>query len=439
MPVDVTRNAVETLPPLLNLPSYATIANVYFMGKIVTRRTRKARNLYVRSWRNVSNVVVLKRTKQHTCYTTPCKNCGQFKHIHHRCFIQPYSVKKSEEEERFEEEEEEALEEEQNGPGKKEKPLPLVVAFDIECAAQPMEDSEEKVFEPVLIGWSTLGEVEDYQEAATIHEFLTAMKAKTNFEGEEREVYCYAHNLRAFDGLFIQEELYNQGYTLENILNQGAKYLSFRCENLIFRDSMNFFNMALEKLSSTFNLQELHKGFFPYSWISESNNGYVGEFPPMEDYHPERLSEKRRKEFQLWYEQQREKPFDYNKELSLYLKSDVLVLKGALQAFSTEMFTLTQVQPLTECVTIASTAFRVWQQNFLEANLIALETQTGWRSNQVNQSMEALEWLSYENAKIGGGIRVSSYFLLFHGKDPALSRKKDNETISPLKLNNRTL
>ena len=135
-------------------------------------------------------------------------------------------MKKSEEEERFDEEEAEALEEEENVPGKKEKPLPIVVAFDIECAAQPMEGSMEKVFEPVLIGWSTLGDVEDYQEVATIREFLTAMKAKTNFEGEDRDVYCYAHNLRAFDGLFIQEEPYNQGYTIERILNQGAKYLS---------------------------------------------------------------------------------------------------------------------------------------------------------------------------------------------------------------------
>ena len=251
--------------------------------------------------------------------------------------------------------------------------------------------------------------MEDYHEVATIKEFLAAMKAKTNFEGEDREVYCYAHNLRAFDGLFIQEELYSQGYNLESILNQGAKYLSFRCENLIFRDSMNFFNTALEKLSSTFNLQELHKGFFPYAWISKESEGYVGEFRPPEDYNPDRMNEKRRKEFYTWYEKQRGKPFDYDKELSLYLKSDVLVLKGALQAFSVEMFSLTEVQPLTECVTIASTAFRVWQQNFLEPNLIALEPQTGWRSNRVNQSVEALEWLTYENAKIGGGIRVSIY------------------------------
>ena len=143
-------------------------------------------------------------------------------------------MKKSEQEKRFDEEEAEALGEEQELPGTKEKQIPVVVAFDIECEAQPIEGSDEKVFEPVLIGWSTLGEVDDYHEVATIKEFLAAMKAKTNFEGEDREVFCYAHNLLAFDGLFIQEELYSQGYSIDSILNQGAKYLSFRCENLIF-------------------------------------------------------------------------------------------------------------------------------------------------------------------------------------------------------------
>ena len=71
----------------------------------------------------------------------------------------------------------------------------------------------------------------------------------------------------------------------------GAKYLSFEYGNLIFRDSLNFFNMALEKLPATFNLQELHKGFFVYSWIREDKYEYVGPYPPAEDYHPERMSE----------------------------------------------------------------------------------------------------------------------------------------------------
>ena len=348
---------------------------------------------------------VYARKKGHACYAIRCVNCQRVQHVNHRCFIQPIAEQVVEEvEEEVEEEETESGEENEND--KKEKPPPLIVAFDIECEAVEMEGSEDKVFSPVLIGYSTLGEVNDYHEVTTIAEFLDDMFAKTNFEGEDRQVYCYAHNLRAFDGLFIQEELYSKGYTIDGILNQGAKYLSFECQNLIFRDSMNFFSMPLERLSSTFNLRELHKGFFPYSWISKDSEGYVGEFPPAEDYHPERMSEKRRKEFLTWYPQQEGKEFNYDRELSLYLKSDVLVLKEALTAFATEMFELTAVKPLTECVTIASTAFRVWQKNFLEPNLIALEPQAGWRSNRVNQSKVALEWLSYENAQIGGGIRV---------------------------------
>ena len=351
---------------------------------------------------------VYERKHRHACYITHCKNCQQGKHVNHRCFIQPIASDEVEEVEEEEEVDVEEEEETESGAEKKVKPPPLIVAFDIECEAVPLEDSEDKVFSPVLIGYSTLGEVDDYHEVTTIAEFLDNLFAKTNFEGEDRDVYCYAHNLRAFDGLFIQEELYSKGYTIDGILNQGAKYLSFQCKNLIFRDSMNFFSMPLERLSSTFNLRELHKGFFPYSWICKDSEGYIGEFPPATDYHPERMSEKRRKEFYTWYPQQADKEFNYDRELSLYLKSDVLVLREALTAFASEMYDLTGVKPLTECVTIASTAFRVWQKNFLEANLIALEPQAGWRSNNINQSKEALEWLSFENAQIGGGIQVSS-------------------------------
>ena len=46
--------------------------------------------------------------------------------------------------------------------------------------------------------------------------------------------------------------------------------------------------------------------------------------------------------------------FDFQKELSAYLKSDVYVLKGALTGFSEEMKELTGINPLTQCVTIAS-------------------------------------------------------------------------------------
>lgn len=102
--------------------------------------------------------------------------------------------------------------------------------------------------------------------------------------------------------------------------------------------------------------------------------------------------------------------FDFQKELSAYLKSDVEVLTGALTAFLEEMVELTGIGPVTECVTIASTAFKVWQKMFLKPNLVAVEPTNGWRSNQQNQSKEAIEWREYQNEKIGGRIQVSSHF-----------------------------
>ena len=264
---------------------------------------------------------VFRQTKEHRCFTARCGNCGYTKPIQHQCFIQPFKPKKKKEEEEYigQSDEEEA---DVRTVGEDEKPPPLIVAFDIECEAVPIEGTQDKLFKPVLIGWSTLYEVEDYHEVKTTKAFLDAMIAKTNFEGKERDVFCFAHNLRAFDGMFIQNELYEQGLTIHSILNQGAKYLSFQSGNLIFRDSMNFFSMALEKLSSTFNLKELHKGFFPYGMISARSAGYRGEFPPASAYNPDRMNEKRRKAFYTWYAAQQGKVFDYDKELSLYLKSD---------------------------------------------------------------------------------------------------------------------
>ena len=98
--------------------------------------------------------------------------------------------------------------------------------------------------------------------------------------------------------------------------------------------------------------------------------------------------------------------FDCQKELSAYLKIDVQVLTQSTETFAKEMKELTGIDPTVECVTIASTAFKVFQKKFLEPYTIALEPLGGWRHNQQNQSVEALQWLEFENTKIGGGIQV---------------------------------
>jgi len=39
-------------------------------------------------------------------------------------------------------------------------------------------------------------------------------------------------------------------------------------------------------------------------------------------------------------------------------------------------------------------------------DLIALEPRNGWRKIQVNQSQEAIEWLEFEDSKVGGMGRI---------------------------------
>ena len=353
--------------------------------------------------------------KKHHCYHALCRNCKEVTHVNHRCFIQPIvdedktawgprMVSEDADEERMMEFEEAENEGDSEG---KEKVEPMICAMDFECT-----QNEIKELEVVLVGWKYLGEIDSYQEAGTAMDLLRDAQARTVTEGgKERKVYVYAHNMRGFDSSFILHALYDLGYQIVKVLSVGAKYLSFECGNLIFRDSLNFFNMALEKLPATFNLTETHKGFFAYSWIRESKYGYVDAYPPAEDYHPERMSEKRRKEFYAWHKEKVESGaiFDFKKELSAYLQSDVEVLAQSLEAFGKEMVELTGINPVIECVTIASTANKVWRKNFLIPDLIALEPKNGWRQNQQNQSVEALQWLEFENSKIEGGIQVRSF------------------------------
>lgn len=98
----------------------------------------------------------------------------------------------------------------------------------------------------------------------SIKDSLQAPEDLTEVEGDERQrkvITCF-HNTHGFDGNFILEALYKQGRAVEKPLTQGAKILYFEPGNLIFKNSMNFFAMALDKFPSTFHLQELHKGFF---------------------------------------------------------------------------------------------------------------------------------------------------------------------------------
>ena len=108
-----------------------------------------------------------------------CGNCGLNKAVDHRCYIQPYVEKKKK---TLQEDTEETLDVLESSPvegsvNPETKLEPLIVAFNIECAAKEIEGCKDEGFEPVLIGWSYLGIQDDYHESTSITDFLAEMRS----------------------------------------------------------------------------------------------------------------------------------------------------------------------------------------------------------------------------------------------------------------------
>lgn len=82
---------------------------------------------------------------------------------------------------------------------------------------------------------------------------------------------------------------------------QGAKIMSFETGNLVFKDSMNFFNMGLDKFPETFNLQELDKGFFLHVFNRVENFSYRRVYPSADRYSHDDMPEKKREKFPAWH------------------------------------------------------------------------------------------------------------------------------------------
>ena len=84
-------------------------------------------------------------------------------------------------------------------------------------------------------------------------------------EERHRRAICFAHNLKGYDGYFILQFLYDNAVKPDVIMN-GAKIMSIYVPGMgiTFKDSLNYFPMALSKLPKALRVQELCKGHFPH-------------------------------------------------------------------------------------------------------------------------------------------------------------------------------
>ena len=332
--------------------------------------------------------------RRHKCGVAKCPVCNNLVNINdHRCFIQRVKEK--------EEDEEETEQTEEGGGCMVAPPPPLFVYADFEA----MQD-HEGVFVANLLCYSS-SEEEDihvlHGEDCTL-QFLEELDelADVPDSDREREIIIVFHNFKGFDSVFILNELYQQQREVTEQLTQGAKVLSFRSGPLKFIDSLSFLPMPLASFSSTFNLTEMKKGFFPHLFNTPDNRNYEGRIPDIEFYDPDGMMSNKKEELLKWYADQvrRNVSFNFKQEMIAYCRSDVALLKAGCIKFQQEFQSQAGFNPMETCITIASACNKYWRMYDLQPNTIAVEPLRGWRGGNVNQSLKALQWLYYQEHQI---------------------------------------
>ena len=319
------------------------------------------------------------KIRQHQCGHSRCPSCHRYVDITtHKCYIQPIvpdsNARKRKRDERV--------------------PPPLFVYFDIEA----MQDTGIHVANLVCAETNEEDTSYVFSGATCIEQFLAWLQTLTQTDDVEylRHVIAIAHNFQGYDSYFILEELYKQCVCPKQIVN-GAKILSMSLDHIKFIDSMAFLQMSLASFTKAFGLQELKKGFFPHFFNRAEYQHYVGPMPAKDYYDPKSMKPERKQQFDTWYQSKLDEQatFHFQQELIAYCQSDVQLLKQRCMKFQQEFQSLTNFNPMEQCITIASACNRFFRTNCILPGTLACEPVLGWYGSAKPHSIVALEWLNW--------------------------------------------
>jgi len=131
---------------------------------------------------------------------------------------------------------------------------------------------------------------------------------------------------------------------------------------------------------------------------------YEGRIPDLKYYEPQHISEDKKEECEKWHAEQvvKGESWDFQSEMLEYCKSDVQLLKEGCLKFAEDTQQDAGFNPLTQCITIASTCHYYWRNYLMKAKSIAVEPPHGWGGLKTNQSKVAFQWLYYQDKQLGG-------------------------------------
>ena len=370
--------------------------------------------------------VGLDKIAKHLCYHIDCPSCHEYVHSEtHRCFIQrpPQNKKRKRKHQggpRAKRGAAAAAEPDSN-PEEDDLP-PLHVFFDIEA----MQPHQKHIANLLVAETEDNDPPKSFPGLSCTRDFLEWLDTLTL--NDTRQVNVIAHNFQGYDGYFVVQQYHSDNRIVQQLRN-GCKLLEVKHDRIRFIDSMSFLPMPLSAFPATFGLTELKKGYFPHLFNvpGDEHQNYVGPIPSLDYYMPETKSPEDKQALETWHQEQRANNmvFDFQQELLDYCKSDVWLLKQGCLTFKRLFEAQAGFNPF-DHITIASACNMDLRRNRMIPNSIASEPTLTWKKNNVNQSNEAIEWLTWcqqhqaphlQHAKNDGEYRIPGTKLHVDGFD----------------------
>lgn len=333
----------------------------------------------------------------HKCKEKICSICLKIVEFDHQCYVQKYK--------------------------KLSCPKYLIVFYDIECTQETELEANVFLHKPILcvanivcnncfaepfeteIFCSLCSPKKDIifendAESNCITKFIHFCET---FQSKVSNIYCIAHNFRSYDGQFIIKSLMENKNkkTVEPILN-GMKILKITYDkNIFFIDSLNFIPFALSKFPKIFGLNNLSKGYYPHFFNTEKNYNYVGNIPDKTYFGTNYMSSEQIKDFDNWYTEMQNTclVYDNRREMIRYCGQDVKLLREGCLKFMIDFMHISNINPFTECFTLAQACMCVYRKNYLPENTLGVVPKNFYCKYK-KQSLIGLKWLIYQNKKI---------------------------------------
>ncbi|PIC12835.1 hypothetical protein B9Z55_028194 [Caenorhabditis nigoni] len=244
-----------------------------------------------------------------------------------------------------------------------------------------------------------------------------------------QNAYILAHNGGRYDHVLsmeqmLKEELYDQKFLLSGTTILSATVKVDKKNTLTFRDSVKYLQMSLDQLPKAFNLETKSKGTFPYMFNHPDRHGTVlPHHPPAEYYEPNRMSIKKREEFLKWYDEVKDREFDFDKEFLAYCQTNVDILTEAIVKFieTCNQTNASKWNPIIQCPTLPSFLMFIMTHEHIGDGDIGYIPENGWpgRNNSVF-ALKYILWLEREKPWLklqhklrrGGEYRENSSFFV---------------------------